>query len=185
MFNINKPILTFVQRCNSQTLNLNYLLDKIEEVQIILKILIKSPSNPYARYSSVDRISPFIYTSFPLYTKVAFGFGWKASVCVWRFLFFFFSFFFFDAWGLHYLGDIIYTLFMHCSRNPQLLYLKYIYIYILKMDPSVLFIHLKIILLQYFQFSIFSKISGIQTNPKWLFIFVSFEFQLCWNLIRG
>ena len=129
MFNINKPILTFVQRCNSQTLNLNYLLDKIEEVQIILKILIKSPSNPYARYSSVDRISPFIYTSFPLYTKVAFGFGWKASVCVWRFLFFFFSFFFFWCMRItlfrrHY----IYTVHALFTESTTTLFKIYIYI---------------------------------------------------------
>ena len=39
----------------------------------------------------------------------------------------------------------------------------------LKMSPTALFIHLKIILLQCFQFSIFSfsKISSIQTHPKW------------------
>ena len=36
---------------------------------------------------------------------------------------------------------------------------------LLKMGPMVLFTHLKIILLQCFQFSIFCKISGIQTNP--------------------
>ena len=38
----------------------------------------------------------------------------------------------------------------------------------LKMSPTVLFTHLKIILLQCFQFSVFSfnKISSIQTHPK-------------------
>ena len=35
----------------------------------------------------------------------------------------------------------------------------------LKLGSTVLFTHLKIILLQYFKFSIFSKISGIQTDP--------------------
>ena len=35
---------------------------------------------------------------------------------------------------------------------------------LLKMDPMTLFTHLKIILLQCFQFSILSKISGIQTQ---------------------
>ena len=35
----------------------------------------------------------------------------------------------------------------------------------LKLGFTVLFTHLKIILLQCFQFSIFNKISGIQTNP--------------------
>ena len=39
------------------------------------------------------------------------------------------------------------------------------------MDPTILFTHLKIILLQYFQFSVFSfqfsaTISSIQTDPK-------------------
>ena len=35
----------------------------------------------------------------------------------------------------------------------------------LKLGSTVLFTHLKIILLQYFKFSIFSKISDIQTDP--------------------
>ena len=39
-------------------------------------------------------------------------------------------------------------------------------VHALFMGPAILFIHLKIILLQYFQFSIFTKISYIQTNPK-------------------
>ena len=37
---------------------------------------------------------------------------------------------------------------------------------ILKMGPMTLFTHLKIILLQCFQFLVFSKISCIQTDPK-------------------
>ena len=43
-------------------------------------------------------------------------------------------------------------------------------IFSLKMGPTVLFTHLKIILLQYFQFSVFSfnKISSIQTHHSWL-----------------
>ena len=36
----------------------------------------------------------------------------------------------------------------------------------LKIGLTALFIHLKIILLQYFQISIFNKINGIQTDPK-------------------
>ena len=35
----------------------------------------------------------------------------------------------------------------------------------LKIGHTALFTHLKIILLQYFQFSVLSKISGIQTHP--------------------
>ena len=38
---------------------------------------------------------------------------------------------------------------------------------ILKMGPTALFNHSKIILLRYFQFSAFSKISCIQTNPTY------------------
>ena len=38
---------------------------------------------------------------------------------------------------------------------------------ILKMGPTTLFTHLKIILLQCFQFSVFSKISCIRTNPTY------------------
>ena len=37
--------------------------------------------------------------------------------------------------------------------------------FLLKMSPIALFTHLKIILLQYFQFSIFSQISDIQMYP--------------------
>ena len=36
----------------------------------------------------------------------------------------------------------------------------------LKMSPTTLFIHLKIILLHYFQFLVFSKINGIQMDPQ-------------------
>ena len=45
-----------------------------------------------------------------------------------------------------------YALFMYCLQDPQLLYSEKI----LKMGPTTLFTHLKIILLQYFQFSVFS-----------------------------
>ena len=49
---------------------------------------------------------------------------------------------------------------MHCSWDPQLLYSEKKKF---KFGLTVLFTHLKIILLQYFQFSI---ISNIQTDPK-------------------
>ena len=39
------------------------------------------------------------------------------------------------------------------------------YLKILKMGPTILFTHLKIILLQYFQFSILAKIGSIQMDP--------------------
>ena len=47
-------------------------------------------------------------------------------------------------------------------------------LFLLKMGPTILFTHLKIILLQCFQFSVFNfnKISSIQTDP--IFAFVSF-----------
>ena len=53
---------------------------------------------------------------------------------------------------------------MYCSRSHKLYFSK---TFSLKMSPTILFTHLKIILLPYFQFSIFSfsKISSIQTDP--------------------
>ena len=50
-------------------------------------------------------------------------------------------------------------------------------IFSLKIGPTVLFTHLKIILLQYFQFSVFSfsKISSIQTDPNIHKTLVSFS----------
>ena len=41
------------------------------------------------------------------------------------------------------------------------------YLKILKMDPTTLFTHLKIILLQCFQFLVSVTISSIQTDPKY------------------
>ena len=49
---------------------------------------------------------------------------------------------------------------MHCSWDPQV---QNSVNFKLKLGLTALFTHLKIILLQYFQFSV---ISGIQTNPK-------------------
>ena len=40
--------------------------------------------------------------------------------------------------------------------------------YSLKIGSTTLFTHLKIILLQYFQFSVFNKISGIQIHPQFV-----------------
>ena len=51
---------------------------------------------------------------------------------------------------------------MHCLRDPQTFFLTKI---LLKMSHMALFAHLKIILLQCFQFLVFNKISGIQTDP--------------------
>ena len=49
---------------------------------------------------------------------------------------------------------------MHYSRDPQIRILAN---FSLKLGPTVLFTHLKIILLQYFQFSV---ISSIQTDHR-------------------
>ena len=51
---------------------------------------------------------------------------------------------------------------MHYSQDLQPLYSEK-----KKMGPTTLFTHLKIILLQCFQFSVFSKISCIRTNPTY------------------
>ena len=51
---------------------------------------------------------------------------------------------------------------VHCSRDSQFFFSTKLS---LKIDPTILFTHLKIILLQYFQFLIFSKICSIQTLP--------------------
>ena len=60
---------------------------------------------------------------------------------------------------------------VHCSRTHKH---HFSVTFSLKMDLMVLFIHLKIILLQYFQFSVFnfSKISSIQTDSKYQCIFL-------------
>ena len=52
---------------------------------------------------------------------------------------------------------------VHCSWDLQTYFSTK---FLLKMGPTALFTHLKIILLQYFQFSVFSKISSIQTDSK-------------------
>ena len=86
------------------------------------------------------------------------------------FSFFFFSSSRFSAFRdkFYYLCTIyhclcsVYTLFMHCSWDSQLLYSKKI----LKMGLIVLFTRLKIILLRCFQFSVSIKISCIQTDPS-------------------
>ena len=66
---------------------------------------------------------------------------------------------------------------MHCSRTHKLHFLS---TFSLKMGPTVLFTHLKIILLQCFQSSVFSfsKISSIQTH-LYLIIFIFIELFTC------
>ena len=98
-----------------------------------------------------------------------------------------FLFIFFTRFG------IIRLLFMHCSLNNNhkcwLSTMNSVYVHYLrthklhfsatfslKMGPTILFTHLKITLLQYFQFSVFSfsKISSIQTDPKCICVWNSF-----------
>ena len=85
----------------------------------------------------------------------------RFTFCVFFFLLFLFFFMRFS-----FRGQL--ALFMHCSlivhilfTGPTSLYLEKI----LKMSLTTLFTHLKIILLQCLQFSVFSKISCIQTDP--------------------
>ena len=103
-------------------------------------------------------------------------------------------FFFFSKWTVKVLfiycmetNFTVYILFMHCSWNPQSLYSEKI----LKMGPTVLFTHLKIILLQYFsvfsfnfQFSAVSKrtlasVWILQSVSPPLSFFLSFFFFFC------
>ena len=72
-------------------------------------------------------------------------FSWcldTVCLCVWRYLFFFFFFF---ARDLH----CYYILFIYCLYDSQPFYSEKI----LKIGPTIPLIHLKIILLQCFQFS--------------------------------
>ena len=62
----------------------------------------------------------------------------------------------------------------HCLRTIAALFM---YLKILKMGPMALFTDLKIILLQCFQFSIFSKISDIQTHPTCQFPKISYRYS--------
>ena len=89
----------------------------------------------------------------------AFGLGWKWS-CVFK-LFFFFLFF----WFLRVNSKITWfycigkkTLITHCLCTVHALFT----------GLTILFTHLKIILLQCFQFSVLSTISSIQTDPQLL-----------------
>ena len=107
-------------------------------------------------------------------TMCPFGLGWK-----WRFQFwaesgvfssvfscFFFSLlhvskitWFYCAGDKKYCSCIVHALFMYCSRTVHVLFT----------NPTILFIHLKIILLQCFQFSIFS-FSNNKFNPNGLYV---------------
>ena len=87
------------------------------------------------------------------------------------FFFFFFHAFWRNAVTVHWTVaakvdfSTINSVSVHCSQTYKFYFLV---TFSLKMGHTVLFTHLKIILLQYFQFSIFSfsKISYIQIDPK-------------------
>ena len=76
---------------------------------------------------------------------------------------FLFSFFFFKPQLLT--KSSMNSTFVHCSQTHKL---HFSTTFSLKIDPTILFTHLKIILLQYFQFqfSVSVKISSIQTDPQ-------------------
>ena len=66
---------------------------------------------------------------------------------------------------------------MHCSQDSQLPYLEKKKF---KIGPTALFTHLKMILLQCFQFLVFSKINYIQTGPMSQDLFT-----MIWTYLRG
>ena len=101
-------------------------------------------------------------------TKWAFGFSWNQCS---RFYFHVsVLFFFFNAWTVNllcknknYCSYTIVVLFTYCRNTVHELK-------ILKMGSTVLFTHLKIILLQCFQFSVFS-FSNNKLNPNGPIVF--------------
>ena len=76
----------------------------------------------------------------------------------------FFFFFFFFPRVFFFLRQL--SQFTYCNSTVYDTHNHFIPKKIFKMDLTILFTHLKIILLQYFQFSISTKISYIQINPK-------------------
>ena len=60
----------------------------------------------------------------------------------------------------------IHSLFIQCSHTVHGTHSHFIQKKKIKNGSTTLFTHLKIILLQYFQFLVFNKINCIQTNPK-------------------
>ena len=86
-----------------------------------------------------------------------FGFNW-----IWHLHFAFLDFFFFlrvnsNITWFYYVGDK-----KHCTCTVHVLFT----------GSTTLFTHLKIILLQCFQFSISVKMSSIQTNPIYIYIYI-------------
>ena len=117
--------------------------------------------------------------------------------CILLFFFFFFFFFLHTFQGTSATEEYCSVLFgrvfltflsisgpVHCLWTHKFHFLS---IFSLKMSPTVLFTHLKIILLQCFQFSVFSfsKISSIQTHPKSSFLFWDvLIYSLTWKVCK-
>ena len=101
-------------------------------------------------------------------TKCRFGFG----ICIFISAFFF-SFLFFRS-SVSRRQNLLFTtiaiLFKYCNNTVHVLFMRPTAILFrkknIKNGPTVLFTNLKIILLQYFQFSISAKISSIQTDQR-------------------
>ena len=122
-----------------------------------------------------------------------------SEFCFCVLLFLFFSFFFFytrfkgqvqQRSTVQYCLAVFFLTFLsisepvHCSWTHKFHFLS---IFSLKMSPTVLFTYLKIILLQCFQFSVFSfsKISSIQTHPKSSFLFWDvLIYSLTWKVCK-
>ena len=83
----------------------------------------------------------------------------RFSVHVFYFFFFFFLPTFVDFGRQYLLLWTVYILFTHCAYTVHVLKK-------LKMGLTILFTHLKIILLQYFQFSVFSNNKFNPNTPK-------------------
>ena len=91
--------------------------------------------------------------------------------CRFTLFLFFFSFLACVSGGLRLLFNVdfstVNSVFMYCMYCSRIHKYHFLTIFSLKIGSMVLFTHLKFILLQCFQFSVFSfsKISYIQTDP--------------------
>ena len=86
---------------------------------------------------------------------------------------FFFSFFFLAMVVDFFSVNSAYQWVPYCSRDPQSSLFSAIFS--LKIGLMALFTQLNIILLQYFQFSVFSKINCIQTNRLYLYFLLFYR----------
>ena len=122
-------------------------------------------NNFFIKKGSHDTIHTFKNYFTTVFSVFSFQCVFVLSFCVYVLRFLRFSFFFFFLAALvDFLS--VNSVFVHCSWTHKL---HFSATFSLKMGPTILFTHLKIILLQCFQFSVFSfsKINSIQTHPKW------------------